>query len=83
MGETLGSVISNATLVLGVTALIHPITVARPDILATSAAVLVLSLLVFTLFVRSGYRVSVKEGLALVLGYLVFVIVELLFGTLR
>lgn len=80
MGDTLGSVVSNATLVLGITALIHPITVERPDILITSSTVLLLSLLVFTLFVRSQYKVSIKEGLALILGYLVFVIAELFFG---
>lgn len=80
MGETLGSVVSNATLVLGITAIIHPITVENPKILMGSSAVLLLSLLIFTLFVRSQYKVSIKEGLALVLGYLVFVIAVLLFG---
>lgn len=81
MGETLGSIISNATLVLGITALIRPITIENPKILATSSIALTIALLTFTLFVRSQYKVSVKEGLILILGYLVFVIAELLFGT--
>jgi cation:H+ antiporter len=81
MGETLGSIVSNATLVLGITAIIRPITIENPQILMISSAVLILGLLTFTNFVRSQYKVSVKEGLILILGYLVFVIAELLFGT--
>jgi len=80
MGETLGSIVSNATLVLGMTALIQPITIERPDIFLTSSAVLLLCLLLFTHFVRSQYKVSVKEGLVLILGYLLFVIMELFYG---
>ena len=80
MGETLGSIISNATLILGVTAMINPIVIENRKIIATSSGMLVISLIVFTFFVRSQYRVSVKEGIILVLGYLLFVVMELLFG---
>lgn len=80
MGDILGSVVANATLVLGVTALINPIVVERPDILVTSSVVLLLTLLVFTFFVRSQYKVTIKEGLILILGYLVFVVAQLLYG---
>lgn len=80
MGDIMGSVVANATLVLGTTAMIHPITPERPDILMTSAGALIITLLIFTFFIRSGYRISTKEGLALVLGYLVFVVATLLFG---
>lgn len=83
MGDIMGSVVANSTLVLGTTAIIHPIVPERLDILTTSVGVLISTLLVFTFFIRSEYRISIKEGLTLVLGYLVFVIVELLFGTLR
>jgi cation:H+ antiporter len=80
MGDTLGSVVANATLVLGVTAIIRPIIIERTDIFTTSTAVLIFSLLLFTRFVRSQYRVSIREGLILVLGYLIFAIAELFFG---
>ncbi len=80
MGDTLGSIVSNATLVLGITAIIHPITIDRNNLLLISSAVLVLSLLIFTNFVRSQYKVSVKEGLILIFGYLIFVVTMLLYG---
>jgi len=80
MGNILGSVVTNATLVLGVTAIIQPITLERPDIFATSAAVLALVLLIFTFFVWTEYKITTKEALALILGYLVFVVSQLLFG---
>ena len=80
MGNTLGSIVSNATLVLGITAIIRPITVDGTSILIISSVVLVIVLATFTNFVRSGYRVSVKEGAILVLGYLVFAVAMLLYG---
>ena len=80
MGNILGSIVTNATLVLGVTAIIRPIAVERPDIFLTSAGVLVLTLIIFSFFVWTEYRVTAKEALALILGYLVFVISQLLFG---
>jgi cation:H+ antiporter len=80
MGETLGSIISNATLIIGITAIINPIVIENRKIIATSSAMLVVSLLVFTFFVRSQYKVTVKEGVILIFGYLVFVVLELLFG---
>ncbi len=83
IGNIMGSVVANSTLVLGITALISPITPERPDILGTSAVFLAVTLLTFTIFARSQYKVSLREGLVLVLGYLVFVVAELLFGTLR
>lgn len=80
MGDTLGSIVSNATLVLGITAIIHPITADGTTLLLISSAVLVLSLLIFTNFVRSQYKVSVKEGLILIFGYLIFTVAMLLYG---
>jgi cation:H+ antiporter len=80
MGETLGSIVSNATLVLGITALVKPIVIERIDIFATSTTVLIFSLLLFTHCVRSQYRVSVREGIVLIFGYLIFAIAEIFFG---
>ncbi|NIT04189.1 hypothetical protein GTO10_04685 [Candidatus Saccharibacteria bacterium] len=81
MGNILGSTVTNSTLVLGITALIHPITLERPDILITSAVALIVTLAAFTQFVRTGYRLSQIESLALVLGYTVYIIVtELFYG---
>jgi len=82
MGAILGCVVTDATLVLGATALIHPITLSTEDfnVFLTSAGALIFALLIFTCFIRSEYKISRKEALILVLGYLVFVIAELLYG---
>jgi len=81
MGNILGSTVTNSTLVLGVTSLIQPITLERPDILLTSAVALVITLVAFTQFIRTGYRLSQIESLALILGYTAYIIVtELFYG---
>ncbi|GMR19043.1 MAG: calcium/sodium antiporter [Patescibacteria group bacterium] len=80
MGNTLGSIVSNATLVLGITALIRPIVIDGTAILITSSIVLLFSLLIFTNFARSQYKVTVKEGLVLVLGYIAFIVFELFYS---
>jgi len=79
IADILGSVVTNSTLVLGTVTLFRPITIGRSDVLSTSVAVLLISLFAFTLFARSQYRISIKEGLFLVLGYLLFAVSTLLF----
>jgi cation:H+ antiporter len=80
MGETLGSIVSNVTLVLGITAVIQPIEINGASLIILSSLVMVASVFIFTMFVRSQYRVSVKEGLILIFGYLIFAIATLLYG---
>jgi cation:H+ antiporter len=79
MGNILGSTVANSTLVLGVTAIIQPFTVSEPLIFWPSAAVLVLTLLVLTFFIRTGYRITRKESLALILGYVAYLAATELF----
>ncbi|OGC44944.1 hypothetical protein A2V54_02175, partial [candidate division WWE3 bacterium RBG_19FT_COMBO_53_11] len=70
MGNILGSTVANSTLVLGVTAIIQPFTVSEPLIFWSGATVLVLTLLVLTFFVWTGYRITRKESIILILGYI-------------
>jgi len=78
MGNLLGSVIANATLILGVSALIAPIHVTHFPLFATSSIFLVLTALLFTSFLRSGHRLSWKEGIILVFFYMIFITVSML-----
>uniref|UniRef100_A0A832E1Z7 Calcium/sodium antiporter n=1 Tax=candidate division WWE3 bacterium TaxID=2053526 RepID=A0A832E1Z7_UNCKA len=79
MGNILGSTVANSTLVLGVTAAIQPFTVSEPSIFWFSAAVLVLTLLVLTFFIRTGYRITRVESLALIIGYIAYLAATELF----
>jgi len=77
-GDLLGSVIANSTLILGITALIRPIQIRHFPLFAISSIFLVLTALLFSSFLRSGHRLSWKEGMGLVLLYSLFIVVELL-----
>lgn len=74
LGDLLGSVVANTTLVLGTTALIHPI---YPDFLLfiTSAMFMVVISFLFMTFVESEKKITVQEGIALLLLYVLFIIV--------
>jgi len=82
VGDTLGSVITNSTLVLGVSALIHPI---QTDVFLffTSALFLVIIAFVFITFGESERGISWKEGLSLIMLYLFFIIVQTYMTLLR
>jgi cation:H+ antiporter len=75
LGDAIGSVITNSTLVLGVTALISPIT-ADPLLFFTAAAFMVAITLLFSAFVETADRLSWRVGLALIFLYIFFIIVE-------
>jgi len=77
LGNILGSVVANSTLILGVTVLIHPLVLhdgLKPYLLATLAFIFVF--VFFWLFVRTKQRLDRWEGLVLVIIYWVFVIFE-------
>jgi cation:H+ antiporter len=82
IGDTLGSVITNSTLVLGVSALIHPI---QTDVFFffTSALFLLIIAFVFITFGESDRGISWKEGLSLLLLYVFFIIVQTYITLLR
>ncbi|HLD05313.1 MAG TPA: hypothetical protein VJG90_06355 [Candidatus Nanoarchaeia archaeon] len=76
VGNVVGSVVANSTLVLGITALISPIEASLLYFLSSAAFMLVAAFL-FATFVDAGKRLYWKEGIALILLYVFFLIVEL------
>lgn len=76
LGDCIGSVIANSTLVLGVSALIYPIT-ANFILFLTSGLFMLLIILFFTTLVESTRKISWKWGLTLIMFYIFFIIVEL------
>ncbi|MBL7055145.1 sodium:calcium antiporter [Candidatus Woesearchaeota archaeon] len=81
LGDTIGSVVMNSTLVLGVTAVIYPIT-ANFLLFFSSALLMLIIAFIFATFVESGKKLYVKEGIALVLLYTFFIMIEFYIKTL-
>jgi len=76
IGDLVGAVVVNSTIVLAVTALITPITNSF-FLFVTSAAFMIAITFLFATFIESGEKLTWKEGVSLILFYVVFVIVEL------
>lgn len=75
IGNIIGSVVANSTLVLGISALIFPITVNFLLFIISMSFMLVIAI-IFTAFVEKGNKLSWIEGLSLVLLYILFLIIE-------
>lgn len=77
LGNILGSVVANSTLILGVTVLLNPIVLEdglQPYLIATLAFILIFG--AFWMFVHSKSRLDRWEGVLLVLMYIVFILFE-------
>jgi len=75
IGDQIGSVVVNAAFILGVVALIHPISAEFIPFLV-SAVFMFISAFIFVTFVKSGAKLERYEGISLILIYVLFVIVE-------
>lgn len=79
-GNILGSVVTNSTLVLGLTSVIKPITVSHTSLFVLSSFFLIGVLAIFTIFLRSEKKLSWNEGVGLTLIYIIFMITEFTLG---
>ncbi|MBU1110982.1 sodium:calcium antiporter [Patescibacteria group bacterium] len=77
LGDLVGSVVANATLVLGVTGLIRPIEVDFLNVFLAPVIYLLVALLIFEVFVRTDKKLVSWEGLLLVLMYIMFLLTEI------
>lgn len=78
LGDLLGSVVANSTLILGVAALIRPLTLTPRGLLPYGTAIGVFTTLyiAFIFFVRSKKRLEWWEGLLLLSVYVLFIFIE-------
>jgi cation:H+ antiporter len=74
LGDLMGSVIINSTLVLGIVALVHPIRVMDFSPFVMARFFLVISAVLFLFFMRSGKKISQKEAVILFSLYFLFII---------
>lgn len=82
LGDLIGSIVVNSTLVLGITAIICPI---RADFLLflTSSFFMITVAFLFMTFVECEKHILWQEGVALILLYILFVIVEITISSMR
>lgn len=74
-GDILGTVISDATIVVGILALVAPFEFSKRIVYLTGSFMLIAAFILFALM-RSGHRLTKKEGVLLLLFYLTFVVAE-------
>jgi cation:H+ antiporter len=77
LGNLMGSVIMCATLVLGVVALIQPIQISDFSPFAVARVFMIISVLFFLFCIRTGQRITRKEGLILIGVYVFYLLTEI------
>jgi len=77
LGNVIGSVVVNSTLVLGVAALICPMEIPNLSPYLIGAVFTVFSVLFFSIFLRTSHTISKKEAFILIIIYMVFVALEI------
>lgn len=75
-GNILGSVVTNSTFILGVTSIINPIYIAHFDLFLFGALFTIFTIFLFSIFLKTEHKLSWKEGLILVILYVIFIMVE-------
>jgi len=77
LGDLMGSVITPATLVLGIVALICPIEIPDFSPFAIARLFLIIAAFFFLIFIRTGRKITRKEAIFLLGIYIAFVLVEI------
>ncbi len=80
VGDLLGTVLADATIVVGVLALVHPFAFPKSIVYVTGLFMVAASFLLFY-FMRSGHTVTKREASLLLMFWIVFVLVEFIINT--
>ncbi len=79
LGDLMGSVIISATLVLGVIGLFAPFEIKDFSPFLIARIFLIIAAILSLAFIKTGKKITKKEGLALLFIYIVFLLVEIFF----
>lgn len=77
LGDLIGGVLTNIGFVLGIIAIIYPIQIEIISFIIVSSFLLI-SAIIFTIFLKSGKKLKAIEGIGLILIYILFIIIEFL-----
>lgn len=78
LGNLIGSVVVNSTLILGTVAIINPIIVENIKVIYIGGAFMMVAIVLANIFLSTRNKVSWKEGLFLIFFYIAFLIAEFL-----
>lgn len=78
LGDIIGSVVTNCALVIGVIGLIGPINHLDLGLINTSLFFIIMVSIIMLIFVKNDGKLTTREGVAMILGYLAFVATEYL-----
>lgn len=78
VGDALGSIVVNSSLVLGLVAFISPFELSVPSVYLTGVVFTIIAVFSFLVFSRTGQEIDKKEALLLIEIYVLFVLVEIL-----
>ena len=78
LGNLIGSIVVNSTFILGITAIISPIKVENLKTIMIAGGFMLLAILLANIFLSTRNKVSRKEGVFLIIFYLVFLVAEFL-----
>ncbi|MDA3836034.1 MAG: calcium/sodium antiporter [Nanoarchaeota archaeon] len=79
IGNSIGSCITNTLLILGISAVIHPLIAIKENILMLFPFLAVATITVL-IFIKTNYEISRREGILLLLLYLIFLVSILVFS---
>lgn len=79
IGDQIGTVVANSALILGLVAIINPITAEFMPFIVSSIFMFV-SAFIFVTFVKSGNKLERIEAISLILLYVLFIVVQLFTG---
>ena len=77
VGDLLGSLAFNSTLILGIVSIISPIQAPFSSFIVGSVFIII-SILTFLVFAKTGKEITRKEGIILLMLYVLFVIINIL-----
>ncbi|MDD4607087.1 MAG: sodium:calcium antiporter [Patescibacteria group bacterium] len=80
LGNMMGSVVANITLILGITVLIQPIYFENFYSYILSLSFMILVVVIFDILMQTKNKLSWKEGIVLIFIYIIFVIFQLFFN---
>ncbi len=76
IGNIMGSIVTNSTLVLGLTALISPIIVNDLSPYYNGITFIIITCLFFLIFAKTDHEITKKESFLLIAIYLIFILIE-------
>lgn len=80
VGDLLGTVLADATIVVGILAVIHPFTFPVKIIYVTGVFMVIASLLLLK-FMKSGKTITKKEGFLLLFFWIMYALIEIIINT--